>query len=156
MGRWLQKQREYFKKNRLSEERTKKLQSLGLELDGKKRLLHKRTSKYPTLGEMPEDDNWYDGHEDGIKRRVPPRWEFPKGNLLETYILYHCHSDHMGNRISPMKMFRPADMANAIRGDRNLQECKMLCGLIDKECVDRGVVINGEMTEDVYALVGQD
>ena len=65
--------------------------------------------------------------------------------------MYHCHSHLEGDiekKISPMKLFMPTDMVIAKRDVTNLGEVKQLCGIIDQECVRKGVEIEGFMTEE--------
>ena len=110
------------------------------------------------LGEKPKDDLWFD-HDDGIKRRVPPGWAFPRLGIEQMYVLYHCTSHLEGNpkiKISPMKLFRPNDVRHTgghlKQGGKmmvtRLGELKRLCGIIDACCIKRGVEINGLMTEE--------
>jgi len=51
-------------------------------------------------------------------------------------------------KTSPMTLFVPDDMVNLKRGKKNLGEVKLICGIIDKECLRKGVVVEGVMTEE--------
>mmetsp|Transcript_37514 Transcript_37514/g.90492 ORF Transcript_37514/g.90492 Transcript_37514/m.90492 type:complete len:854 (-) Transcript_37514:470-3031(-) len=152
LASWVSKQREFFTNNKLAEDRVQKLESLGMILAGDKRYRrhNRRTNKYAILGKMPDDNLWFD-HDDGVRRRIPSTWKFPRFCLEEMYLLYHCHSHLEGDiekKISPMKLFMPTDMVIAKRDVTNLGEVKQLCGIIDQECVRKGVEIEGFMTEE--------
>jgi len=162
LSRWGKKQLEKFRKNKLSEERIALLRSIGVVLT-KKRIL--KPTKYGSpLGEMPEDDLYFE-HEDGIRRRVPSTWEFPRLNFEEIYVMYHCqhhmaHKDsklHHGQhhlidkntKLSPMKMFEVrSDMVSKSRYKNQFYQLKLICSIVDHECRRKGVIIKGVMTEE--------
>ena len=81
--------------------------------------------------------DWQYVHPDGVRRRVPPTWTFPSGNLQEMYLLWHC-GDYQ-NRISPMKLFTSSDMSFlGKRARSNLNEVKNLILPIDEEATRKG------------------
>lgn len=89
--------------------------------------------------------DWQYVHADGVRRRVPPTWQFPHSNLQEMYILWHC-GDYQ-NRISPMKLFDNSDVSFlGKRARMNLNEVKNLMGTIDEEASRKGKVPAPTMT----------
>ena len=86
MARWITKERETYKSGKMFEDRKVKLTSIGLQLDGKRRIPHKNAVGI-LLGEMPEDNLWFE-NDDGVRRRVPPGYVLPPGPLEELYVMY--------------------------------------------------------------------
>ncbi|KAL7543240.1 hypothetical protein ACHAXR_012557 [Thalassiosira sp. AJA248-18] len=81
--------------------------------------------------------DWQYVHADGVRRRVPPTWQFPHCNLQEMYIIWHC-GDYQ-NRISPMKLFDNSDVSFlGKRARMNLNEVKNLMATIDEEATVKG------------------
>lgn len=150
MARWIAKQRETFKSGKMSEDRKAKLTSIGLKIDGKRRIPHKNAVG-AVLGKMPDDDLWFE-HDDGVRRRVPPGYVLPPGPLEEVYVMYHCRHRYSEGKeaplLSPMKLFRPDDMVGKPRDKSSLSEVKLICRIIDRECIRRDVAIDGIMTEE--------
>ena len=150
---WVQKQKGIYRKNMLPEKRTLLLESLGIDLTAKKKKSYRNKSinadNGPPLGEvMPDDDRWFQ-HEDGIRRRVPSTWEFPRLIFEEMYVIYHCqHLMGDEQQLSPMKLFEPSDMAIKRIYRRLLGELRLICTTVDRECRHRGVLIKGAMTEE--------
>mmetsp|Transcript_22637 Transcript_22637/g.41512 ORF Transcript_22637/g.41512 Transcript_22637/m.41512 type:complete len:557 (+) Transcript_22637:1260-2930(+) len=147
---WIQKQREFFKKKRLPDDRQYRLESLGIDLSAKKISVRSYAGDefaYTALGEIPDDNLWFE-HEDGVKRRVPNTWKFPVGPIVELYIFYHCQHEWEGNSISAMKLFKSTDMVNQSRANTSLSELRQICAIIDRECAQKGVVVEGLMTRD--------
>ncbi|KAL7545127.1 hypothetical protein ACHAWF_008483 [Thalassiosira exigua] len=148
LASWLKKQREIYRQNnaKMPAERVALLRGLGIDLSLKKKPGNKPKS-YHLLGKMPDDDLWFEDHDDGERRRIPRDWKFPRLNLEEMYVLFHCGDKE--KKISPMKMLKSSDMvAAAPRDGTNLQEVSLLCSFIDKECVRKGIVKNGIMSEE--------
>ena len=80
---------------------------------------------------------WHYVHPDGVKRRVPPSWQFPIGNIEEMYILWHCGD--IQNRLSPMRNFTSTDVSFlGKRGKINLSELKSLINTVDEEAKRKG------------------
>ncbi|KAL7531810.1 hypothetical protein ACHAXR_004253 [Thalassiosira sp. AJA248-18] len=147
LAKWVHKQRESFKKNKLPERRLSLLESLGMDLSARRR--KGKSLKGSSLSKLPDDNLWFE-HEDGVRRRVPSTWEFPRLSLEEMYVKYHCQHqlEDQEQKASPMKMFMPSDMVNGPRYHKELSAVKLVCGLIDQECVRKKVVIEGIMTEE--------
>jgi len=150
LAKWCQKQREFYKKKKLPDDRVQKLLSLGMNLTAAKTPVVKKSRKKFSLGSFPEDNIFFE-HEDGQSRRVPSSWVFPRLSLEGMYILYHCGSHVEGNpnqKLSPMKIFEPSDMVNKKRDKTNLGEVRNICSIIDVECQKKGEVIDRCMTEE--------
>ncbi|KAL7532810.1 hypothetical protein ACHAXR_004861 [Thalassiosira sp. AJA248-18] len=157
VAKWLQRQRQYHWKNKLSEDRRVKLESLGVDMNLRLKAYVPRNKKKHheaadvvdevILGKMPDDNLWFD-HEDGVRRRVPSTWKFPRLNLENMYVLYHCrhHWENKELNISPMKLFNPTDMVNNPKDKTHLSQLKRICSIIDQECLQKGIMINGLMT----------
>ena len=89
--------------------------------------------------------DWQYVHPDGARRRVPPTWTFPSGNLQEMYLLWHCGDYQKG--ISPMKFFTSSDVSFlGKRARSNLNEVKNLMLPIDKEATLKGKPPSDTMT----------
>ena len=146
-----QKQREFFKKKRLPDDRQYRLESLGIDLSARKkrpvRSFIEDEFAYTALGEIPDDNLWFE-YEDGVKRRVPNTWKFPAVPIAELYILYHCQHEWEGNSISAMKLFKSTDMVNQSRAKTWHSKLRQICAIIDHECTQKGVVVEGVMTRD--------
>ncbi|KAL7532821.1 hypothetical protein ACHAWF_004251, partial [Thalassiosira exigua] len=149
LASWLQKQREIYKSKsaKMPAERIASLERLGIDLGASKKRGRKEKPMADLLGEMPDDDSWFEDHEDGVRRRIPRDWTFPKLCLEDMYVLFHCGDKE--TKTSPMKLFQPSDMVVAPRDKTNLSEVKLLCSIIDEECTRKGVVVKGIVTEEV-------
>lgn len=155
LATWVQRQKDYHRRGKLSEERSSLLQSLGMNLNRNKKSMRRKdrtTTAVLVLGETPEDTIWFQGHDDGSQRRVPTHWEFPLVTFEQMYVYYHCRHEVNGQeqncQVSPMKMFVRPDMAQGTIYKRHLNELKQICSRVDTECIRRGVVIDGFMTEE--------
>ena len=129
MAKWIQKQKEFYRKKTLGEDRTQRLLTLGIDLKKGKRPEYQSKNKRFSLGSNPEDDLFFE-HEDGQRRRVPSGWKFPRKSLEDTYVMYHCHTlfqeGSTEHKLLPMKMFEPRDMPQAGRFKTNLSVSREL------------------------------
>lgn len=97
----------------------------------------------PSGGTTSQDNCWYE-HPDGIKRRVPSTWKFPMLGVEDIYVMWHCGDAE--NKISPMKLFQPSDLALVKRSKTNFSEVRAVMTVIDLEAAKQGMAIKPVMT----------
>jgi hypothetical protein len=91
----------------------------------------------PDVAFDSESLGWHYVHPDGAKRRVPPSWQFPLGNIEEMYILWHCGD--IQNRNAPMRLLTTADVAFlGKRAKISLRDLRYLINIVDEEATRKG------------------
>ncbi len=92
----------------------------------------------PDIAFDSESLGWHYVHPDGTKRRVPPSWQFPLGNVEEMYILWHCGD--IQNRLAPMRLLTTADVAFlGKRAKVSLSDLRYLINIVDEEATRKGM-----------------
>jgi hypothetical protein len=86
-------------------------------------------------------------HPNGLRRRIPPDWDWPNLLMRHAYVYWHCGDP--AKRIAPMKRLEKKDFTGKLqkRGVRTLGELRPLMGKIDSAAKTKGVQVKKVMTQ---------
>ena len=87
-------------------------------------------------------------HQDGIRRRVPPNWMFPKLGLMHMYVLWHC--GNQAQRVAAIKLWDATDVATlpSKRVKATLSEIRRVMKIIDCAATENGLPPKKFMTNN--------